>query len=997
MMSTGARWAEIKALFDACIEQPPAEREALIKAAALTPEALVELRSLLVHHDASDDDGKAGDSAGFMASPASAGWLTPGGVGPGSPEGRSGIRSRSGSNDGAVRPGQRLGAWEIVRAVGEGGMGEVFEARRADGQYDGRAAVKLLKRGMDSAAVLRRFAQERQALARLSHPHIARLLDAGANADGLPYFVLEYVDGQSIDAAVRGLALDARLRLFLQLADAVAHAHRNLLVHRDLKPGNVLVDRDGQVKLLDFGIAKALDPLDGHDGATTVGGQRPYTPHYASPEQVRGEPVSTATDIYSLGVLLYQMLTGTRPTGRHATTPAEAARSVLEETPTRPSRLSAREALDPQWISHRKKLEGDLDNILLKALVKQPAERYASVDALAADISAFLEDRPVSARAASPGYVMWKWLGRHRSAAVAAALGALGLFTGLLATLLQGRVALALGATGLAAGLVLALVQAGRAQRALAEAARARDEATRHVVELRRLANSLVFEVNDALEGGLIEGRRQLVRAAAQSLERQAAFDQLGDLERIELGQALLRLARVEGTENTNNLGHVAGALVLYDRALSVLEPLAARQQGLAAWHGATSAALEGRFAVLRQLRRGPEAMSSIERAAGHARRAAALAPQDLNLRCQECVVLVQRADHAYPVVRFHGLCQLDKARLHLAEALQCSLDLAAWASERPTALRVRAYAMRFAAGHLAIEGRLQEAVAAEHQAMAVLQQAIALPGGQPLRTRDFVQALIRVAITQRVAGLYDEAAATLAPALAQAQRDLQDNASDDHRQRQLASVLQTLLDLCLHRDDEAGAQALYAEARSRLPPVLPEHLADPLSKRPWQQAWMDSLQALCWARSGDPARAQELVARLAQWMEQGALRLRNDPAPLDAELEANIHIARTQLAADAGRWDDAAAAADDALDRLRVLPAVRHASDAVEAVRSWQLQVRLARAVAGEEEPALRLRASLVAQARAQQARLVARGLVDPRTRRESLWLGDQPASMPA
>ena len=234
-------------------------------------------------------------------------------------------------------------------------MGKVFEARRADGQYDGRAAVKLLKRGMDSAAVLQRFALERQTLARLSHPHIARLLDAGASDDGLPYFVLEYVHGPPIDQAVRGLALERRLHLFLQLTDAVSHAHRNLLVHRDLKPGNVLVDSDGNVKLLDFGIAKALDPLEGHPGEgssdTTVAGQCPYTPHYASPEQVRGEPVSTATDIYSLGVLLYQMLTGTRPTGRHATTPAETARSVLEDPPTRPSRLSASQAVDPQWLS----------------------------------------------------------------------------------------------------------------------------------------------------------------------------------------------------------------------------------------------------------------------------------------------------------------------------------------------------------------------------------------------------------------------------------------------------------------------------------------------------------------------------------------------------------------------------------------------------------------------------------------------------------------------
>ncbi len=968
MTTPQPRWPELKAVFDAVVDLPQAAREPLIAAAQLDAETMAELRSLLAHHH----DATTGQV--FMAEPATAQL-----------------------NGGAARVGQRLGDWAIVRAIGSGGMGEVFEARRADGQFDGRAAVKLLKRGMDSAAVLKRFAQERQALARLSHPHIARLLDAGASDEGLPYFVLEYVDGRPIDEAVRGLPLEARLRLFLQLADAVAHAHRNLLVHRDLKPGNVLVDANGQVKLLDFGIAKALDPLEGNDGNTTVGGQRPYTPNYASPEQVRGEPVSTATDIYSLGVLLYQMLTGTRPTGRNATTPAEAARSVLEDEPTKPSRLSAEEAVDPQWVSTRKKLEGDLDNILLKALLKQPSERYASVDALASDISAYLDGRPVSARAASPGYVLWKWLNRHRAAAVAAALGGLGLVTGLLATLLQGHVALALGALGLGAGLVLALVQAGRARRARDEAARSRDQATRHVTELRRLANSMVFEVNDALEQGLIEGRRQLVRAAAQSLERQAAFDQLSDAERIELGLSLSRLARLEGHEYTNNLGNVSGALLLYDRALAVLEPLGAQLQDSPAWHGAMGDALEGRFSGLRQLRRAAEAQTHIARAAVHARRAAALAPEDLNLRVQEIQMLLQLTDLAYPVVRYLGLSQLDNARQHLAQALDCSLKLVAWAPDSPLAHRTQAHAMRMNAGFVAIDGRLHDAVEAEQQALAVLERAIAMPAGQALRTRDFAQASIRMAITQRAAGLYDDAAATLVPAMAQAERDLQDNPGDDHRQRVFVAVSQTMLDLCLHRGEEGAAAGLYASAHQHLPELLVRHLADPLNKRPWQHGWMDGLQALCWARSGDAQQiqqAQDLVDKLLLWMHQGALRLRNDPSPLDAELEANIHIARTQLAAVGSRWDEAAAAAEAALERLRTMQAVRHASDAIEAVRSWQLEVRLAQSVPGDSAPALGLRAGLVARARDHQTELVSRGLVAPASRCESLWLAAQPAT---
>lgn len=914
MTDTENRWARVKAVFDAALDAPRGEREALVAAAGLSDQDLAELRSLLAHHD------EATGEQSFLARP---------------------VVSLS-TPEPAARLGQRLGNWTLVRPLGVGGMGEVFEARRADGQYEGRAAVKLLKRGMDSAAVLQRFALERQALARLSHPGIARLLDAGASAEGLPYFVMEYVDGRPIDQAAQDLALEARLGLFLQLADAVAHAHRNLLVHRDLKPGNVLVDEMGQVKLLDFGIAKALDPLESLDGDTTLGGQRPYTPNYASPEQVRGEPVSTATDIYSLGVLLYQMLTGTRPTGRRATTVAEAARSVLEDEPTRPSRLSPREAVDPQWLRHRKRLEGDLDNILLKALEKQPAQRYASVDALRADIEAHLSGHPVSARAASVGYVTAKWLGRHRAAAAAAALGGLGLVTGLVATLMNGRVALGLGVGGMAAGLMLALVQARRAHFARDEAARARDAATRHLAELRRLAHSMVFEVNDALERGLIEGRRQLVHTAEQSLERQAAFGQMDDAERIQLGWALARLARLEGHENTNNVGNPRGALAHYDRALQVLEPLAPRQQGSADWHGAMAAALEGRYALMRQLRQADAAFAALERAVGHAARAAALQPDALAPRRHECHLRTLLADQAYPIVRTHGLCRLTQARELAQQALTCGRALAAWAPNEPAAQRSLGFALRMASGIEAIHGRLDEALALDAEGLAVLERGIALPGGESLRASDFAQARIRSAILLRAAGRYDDAQTVLEPALAQAEGDLLGNGGDEHRQRQFAAVTQTLLDLCVHCGDLARGTALYELAQRRLPPLTATQLADPLSRRAWQHAWMDSLQALCLARAGALDEAAALTQRLQRWMDEGVLRLRSDPNPLDAELEANLHIACAQVAAARGDWPAATAAAEVVQERLQALRALRDPADAIEAVRQKQLLERL-------------------------------------------------------
>ena len=899
--------------------------------------------------------------------------------------------SKPGATATASRIGQRLGPWRITRLLGSGGMGEVFEASRDDGRFQGQAAVKLLKRGMDSQAVLARFAQEQQALARLSHPHIARLLDAGLTDDGLPFFVMDRVAGRAIDQACAGLPLAQRLALFLQLCDAVAHAHRNLLVHRDLKPSNVLVDDDGRVKLLDFGIAKALDPLQGSadDAASaTATAERPFTPHYASPEQVRGDPVSTATDIYSLGVLLYVLLTGQRPYGRSASTPAAAARSVLEEQPTRPSSLALP---DPGWERTRRQLQGDLDNILLKALAKQPAERYPSVDALAADIQAYLDGRPVSARAASPGYVLAKWLGRHRGAALAGGLGGLGLLTGLAATLLQGRLALALGAVGLGGGLVLALVQAQRAQQARDEAARSRDDATRHLGELRRLANSLVFEVNDALERGLTEGRRQLVHAAAQSLERQAVFGQLTDADRLELGQALSRLARLEGHEFTPNLGNVPGALTQYERALQVLQPMAPRQADNAAWHGAMAAALEGRGAVLRTLRRAPEALEAMRRTVDHAARAATLAPDEMRWRAAEVSARVQLADHAYPFVRIQGVLALDEAREQAALAVACGERLVQWAPQQSRAWRMRAYSLRLKAGHQAISGQLADAVATEQQALVALQQAIDLPDGQALATTDLIPAWLRLAITLRAAGRYDEAAEVMDQALALAERRLRDDPGDEQIQRQYAAPVQTSLDLCLHRGDEARAAALHQRAQAALPPLPTDDL---MGKRHWQQAWMDALQVVCWVRTGDLSPAFETLARLQRWQHDGTLPLRDHAGALDAELEANIAIAAAHVAAAQGRLDEARLQAHAACDRLAAMRALRDPRDAVEPVRAWQLLVRLAQAPWGDGPDGRALLAGLVAQARQAQAKLVTRGIVADGDRRESLWLAAQPAA---
>ena len=280
----------------ASFSSPPKKRSLTTLAARDASDAVRrELRSLLAHAAAAE----AG-TGGFLAQPAAAAAVAA----------VSAVSAAAAAGPVDAPPtdriGQRLGPWRSTGLLGRGGMDEVWSARRDDGAYDGHAAIKVLRQGLDSQRVLARFAQEQRTLAQLNHPHIAHLLDAGRTADGLPYFVMEAVAGQAIDRASSGVPVEQRLALFLQLADAVAHAHRQLLVHRDLKPSNVLVTAEGQVKLLDFGIAKVIDPMAGSDGSSTLAGERPFTPHFTSPEQVHGEPVGTATanDIYSLGVLL---------------------------------------------------------------------------------------------------------------------------------------------------------------------------------------------------------------------------------------------------------------------------------------------------------------------------------------------------------------------------------------------------------------------------------------------------------------------------------------------------------------------------------------------------------------------------------------------------------------------------------------------------------------------------------------------------------------------
>ena len=614
-------WHYVKQLYAKALDVEGAARESVIASADVTDAVREEVRSLL----ALDGDLSRDGNGGFLGAPAAMSALSP-----------------------VDRTGQRLGAWQITRILGSGGMGEVFEAQRVDGSFEGRAAIKLLKRGMDSARVLQRFAQERQALARLNHPHIASLLDAGLSAQGLPYFVMEYVDGKPIDEAVIGLSFEQRLALFLQLADAVAYAHRNLLVHRDLKPGNVLVTPQGDVKLLDFGIAKALDPVDNAgSNNTTLSGQRPFTPNYASPEQVRGEPVTTATDIYSLGVLLYQMLTGLRPTGRNATTPAEAARSVLEETPTKPSSLSSAQVMDPLWMQQRRRLAGDLDNVLLKALEKPVERRYASVDAMALDVRHVLSGYPVSARAPTWHYLAGKFLRRHRLVASLTTVGIASLCV----------------ATG------LALWQARVADSE-------RQAAQQHLDDVRSLARSMIFEVNDAIANGVTPGRAALVKAASEYLTRRMDTHHLSLAETLDVVSALQRMADIEGNTEIDSLGQQASALLRYRQALDLLNRIPLAQRNDRQWwyraavvHRSQTFLLLGMGDVEASIKASKAGLEEIQTAL-------AMGLSDAKAHRVACTLNQAQTDALYNTSEYPSLGKLDESMKSAQLGVQCAEHL---------------------------------------------------------------------------------------------------------------------------------------------------------------------------------------------------------------------------------------------------------------------------------------------------------------------------------
>ncbi|HEU4891640.1 MAG TPA: protein kinase [Vicinamibacterales bacterium] len=505
------RWQAIGELFEQALPLPAGERTALLDDACGVDEELRrEVTSLLASHNA---------GGGFLQHRI-----------------EKALASFYETSVTGTQP-VRVGPYRLIRELGRGGMGTVFLAERDDDEYYSRVAVKLVRPGMDTEFILARFRRERQTLARLQHPNISRLLDGGTTENGLPYFVMEYIDGPWLTAfaADRRMPVDDRVRMFLDVCSAVDYAHRNFIIHRDLKPGNILVDPDGVPKLVDFGICKLLraGAISATDSAVA-----PMTPDYASPEQMRGDAVTPLSDIYSLGAVLYELLTGTCPR-RYGRLTRVAIEQMSQAGIAPPSTVAGDQAVARQ-------LKGDLDNILMRALETEPQRRYQGAAELAEDLRRYLHHEPVQARPQTVRYRAFKFVRRHRGHVIAAAAVFVALSAGLAVSVHEARLA------------------SSRQQ------------------QVRMMADKLVFDVHDAVRDlpGSTKARAVIVQTALHYLDASVTSVRGDGPAEKELARAYRRLGDVQGDFRGANLGDSPGALARYRQAITLLDDAIRRTPG---------------------------------------------------------------------------------------------------------------------------------------------------------------------------------------------------------------------------------------------------------------------------------------------------------------------------------------------------------------------------------------------------------------------------------
>jgi serine/threonine-protein kinase len=737
-------------------------------------------------------------------------------------------------------PGDRIGAYEVIRPLGHGGMGAVYLAVRADDQYRKLAAIKLIRAGLSGAEMLARFRAERQILASLDHPHIARLLDGGATPDGSPYVVMEYVDGVPIDTYVREhrLPIRDRLKLFRQVCGAVVYAHRNLVVHRDIKPANILVTEDGTPKLLDFGIAKLIGPQStGRTVGLTRPAERRMTPEYASPEQVRGEAITTATDVYSLGVLLYELLTGQHPYRFPSMRPTDIEKVVCEQHPQRPSTAAGHAGGQPRVpVSVRRELKGDLDNIVLMALRKEPARRYVSADQFSEDVRRHLDGFPVKACKDTWQYRAGKFVRRHKFGVSAAA---------------------AFVALMLAFGAGMALL----ARRVAVERDTAREESAKAEQVARFLAGSFELADRSAQQGRAVSAQEMLDRGSARI--------------RTELRGHPDVQARL-----MNTMGQVYRNLGLYDRAQPLLaEALATRKRVFGENSPETAESLmsmgdlqqtKGNYAAAEQnFRRaldvqrriaGPDSPPAADAMAKLATALSGSNPSPEAEALEKRALEIRRrifgnnsAEVADSLNRLGSIYFLGQTYAEAELALREALAIVGHV--RGVESPEYAAALSPLARSLDIRGKLDEASAVERQALALHRK---LYGKDHILAADDLELL---GTTRFNAGDYTEAIASTEQALAICR-----NALGPENPR-VAQLLANLGNAFERRGQLAEAEPNLRQGLAMFRKLLGEHSSDTLSTT--------HCLANCLREQGDFAESRRLIQGVVDWRRQhGAMNL---------------------------------------------------------------------------------------------------------------------------
>jgi eukaryotic-like serine/threonine-protein kinase len=782
------RWAQVRGIFDSALEFGPSDRTRFVESACAGDQALLdEVRAMLNSAKESktgilDDSPAAGRDVN-----ASDAWV-----------------------------GRNVGPYKLLRRVASGGMGSVYAAARTDHEFQKIVAIKIVKPGMSSEDILRRFRTERQVLASLEHPNIARLLDGGTTDEGVPYLVMEFVEGTPIDkyCDTNRLTVTERLELFLPVCAAVQYAHQNLVVHRDLKPNNILVTPDGTPKLLDFGIAKLLKPeYSTGTLAMTHSSMGPMTPEYASPEQVRGEPITTACDVYALGVMLYNLLSGHPPYVIESYTLYAIQQAILKAEPERPSITVERTEdipdddgstlhLTPETVSAsregkpdklRKRLAGDLDMIVLTALRKEPSRRYASVERLGDDIRRHLGGLPVGARPDTLRYRVSKFALRHK---VGFALSVL--------------VALALIA---ATGVSVHYARVAQLQKEMA----------------LQLSSYMLFDFDNAMQSGVTSARRAFLQKVVEHLHRMSAVSTDDpDVRRLMI-EAYFKIGDLQGDIYDPNLGDLKGAEQSYSKALALAQasvaadphnPAAQRTLALAKRRFGNLAATRGDYRAALDQYKKTEADFKV------------LLAQQPNDEQTLADLMETRSDIGRTQIQigdYSGALATYRGYLQLAEQM---------AASHPTsqARHNVAFGQERIGDMLAQTGSVDQGVADLHKAIATYRDLLHDSPDNPKLQRDIASASLVLAQDLSTAGRYKESAENCQSAIRVLDSLLYDDPNNQQYQRDLISAL----DLLASADEETKqtelGRPLIVRALTLLKPLVdqPQPMVHDLHEYAW-------------------------------------------------------------------------------------------------------------------------------------------------------------------